>query len=115
MPQPGASATITSPTVDPSSMLTKLASARQKVAATNTVCPIVKTRGVPNDLLVSSNSEQTSSACAADEVLPVRFCAICAPTSPALAVGGSGTSWIIERVDPPEDAAASDDDGEFEN
>ena len=52
---------------------------------------------------------------AAVEVLLVRFCAICAPTSPVLAMGGSGTSWIIERVDPPGVAAASDDDGEFEN
>ena len=115
MPQPGASAAIDSSTVDPSSLPTKLASARPKVAATNTVCSIFTTQGVPNDLLVSSNSEQASSASAAVEVLPVRFCAICAPTSPALAVGGSGTSWIIERVDSPEAAAALDDDGEFEN
>ena len=115
MPQPGASAAITSPTVDPSSMPTKLASARQKVAATNTVCPIITTRGVPTDPMVSFNSERTSSAGAAEVVLPVRFCAICAPTSSVLAVGGSGTSWIIERVDSPEAAAALDDDGEFEN
>jgi hypothetical protein len=70
-------------------MPTKLASARPKVAATNTICPIFTTQRVPNDLLVSSNSEQTSSACAAVEDLPVRFCAIYAPTSPALAVGGA--------------------------
>jgi hypothetical protein len=95
VPQSGASAAITSSTVVPSSMPTKLASARPKVAATNTVCPIFTTRGVPTDPLVSSNSEQTSSAYAADEVLAVRFCAICARASPVPAMGGSGTSWII--------------------